>query len=63
MATGDRNKKGKPTDIVRHFAFVDGQIPVCDNLRYGYSTNVYSEVTCKNCLKRIQRENLWNMTK
>ncbi len=54
MATGDRNKKGKATDIVRHFSLIgDSKQPICETKGYGYSTTDKYEVSCKKCLQKL----------
>ncbi len=59
MAAGDRNNKGKPKDIVRHFSNQDGAEPVCHQKNYGFSTKDISEVTCEKCRKAIIQHNIW----
>lgn len=52
MAAGERNKKNKPTDIVRHYGIIDGNKPtICKNNRAGYITSDKSDVTCLKCLQ------------
>ncbi len=55
MPAGDRNKKGKPTDMVRHYGleknpFKDYLMPICGNKRAGYVTDDVSDVTCERCM-------------
>ena len=52
MAAGDRNKTGKPKDIVRHYIF-SGHLPICGEKRFGYATNNKSDIDCKKCLKKL----------
>jgi hypothetical protein len=60
MAAGDRHTNGKAKDLVYHFASIPGQVPLCGNKKYGLSTNgspEYGPVTCKKCLKKLNKEN------
>jgi hypothetical protein len=59
MGAGDRNIKGKPKDIVKHFSHEDAGEPVCLTKHYGYSTKNISDVTCLKCKKKIIKDNIW----
>ena len=58
MAAGDRNKKGKPKDFVRHFGDKkspnkDYLLAICGNKRAGYVTDDYRDITCIACTNRL----------
>lgn len=58
MAAGDRNKKGKPKDFVRHFGDKkspdkDYLLAICGNKRAGYVTNDLYDVTCEKCTIKL----------
>lgn len=59
MAAGDRNKKGKATDIVRHYNAAQPIIfPVkglCGRKNVGYATDDKNDVTCLSCLKKLNQ--------
>lgn len=50
MASGNRNRNGKPTDIVCHFMADNSQKPFCNQKIWWYSTTKWDEVTCRKCL-------------
>ncbi len=53
MAAGDRNSKGKPTDVVVHYN-VSSRTPFCGTKNWGYATANKDEVTCLKCLKKLK---------
>ncbi len=58
MAAGDRNKKGKPTDIVRHFSTSKVNstiITLCGRKNPAYATDDRNDVTCLKCKKKVIR--------
>ncbi len=55
MAAGDRNKRGKSIDIVRHYRLND--LPICKQKKWGYATNDINDVTCKICKKILSKSN------
>lgn len=58
MAAGDRNKKGKPKDIVRHGLRPDGNKTLCGRGEWWYATTAYSwDVDCLKCLAAIKKLN------
>lgn len=61
MAAGDRNKAGKPKDIVKHFS--NDTLPVCGTKGFGYRTNDISDVTCLKCRRKIIVDNIWYPSK
>lgn len=52
MAAGNRNKTGKPTDIVRHYK-TNEDVALCGRKSCGYSSDDLTDVTCKTCLKKL----------
>lgn len=66
MAAGDRNKSGKPTDIVRHFwAPITEERDrfnerisktMCGRKDVGYCSSDVEDVTCLRCLSKIKAE-------
>ena len=60
MSAGDRNNKGKPIDIVRHFGNSDVYSEaICKTKNAGYITDDISDVTCKKCHNYIIKHNIW----
>ena len=55
MAAGDRNKLGKPIDIVRHFKVDDKTI--CGRTNWSYATTDINDVTCIACKKALIKRN------
>lgn len=51
MSAGDRNKSGKPSDIVRHFKYLNHENTICGRFYVGYATNDIADITCLVCLK------------
>ncbi len=51
MAAGNRYESGKPSDIVKHYK--DGSGVLCGRKNIGYSSSDASDITCKNCLKKL----------
>lgn len=54
MAAGERSKSGKPKDYVKHAGKINGS-PVCDTENFGYVDMQWVDVTCKRCMKLIQK--------
>ncbi len=53
MSAGDRNDKGKATDVVRHY-HRDGVDEVfCGQKNVGYSTNAIEDISCKKCIAKL----------
>jgi len=58
MSAGDRNKKGKATDIVIHFAPFTGEMnrkAYCGTKNWGYATSITEDVSCLKCLKKLNK--------
>lgn len=53
MAAGDRNKQGKPIDVVRHYKIDDKTI--CGRINWSYATNDINDVTCIKCIKALKK--------
>lgn len=54
MATGDRTKKGKPSDFQIHFRTLS-KIVLCGRYNWMISSYDPSEITCKACLKQLEK--------
>lgn len=53
MAAGDRNKKGKATDVVIHYKVrLLSEEVSCGTKGWGYATANLEEVTCLKCLAK-----------
>ena len=56
MSAGDRNKTGKPTDIVCHFKYPNREITLCGRNHVLYATNDITDISCLSCLKILKGE-------
>lgn len=58
MAAGDRNKNGKPKDLVKHYGEVLNDnhylLAICGNKRAGYVSYDKNEITCIKCINKIK---------
>lgn len=53
MAAGDRNTKGQPKDIVRHYLNDDKTKTLCGRKNWGYGTKDIHDTDCLACLKKL----------
>lgn len=67
MAAGDRNKAGKPTDIVRHYKMAHENKTYCGRKKWGYATSdlakvmIDKEITCNACLRLLKKYGINNV--